>query len=195
VPHPSRSLPYDASYPGEALPLINVEFRQASGSPGVVLDRVIPNTGADASVLPWVDCQLLQLAPVLGVQGLIGGVAGPVCAPTSTRSRISCEGSERQNQSLTPWLRRSGPEIASSDSRSAVHNPTAAGLYSLEKDPRNCVTLRHSLVPLGLTSRNSGRNCVTLRHSLMAQGLTSRNRFRSRHDGPARPVLPVKMER
>jgi len=68
--------PYDATYPGEALPLIRVEFRQASGSPGVALDRVIPDTGADASVLPWVDCQLLQLAPSLGVPGLISGVAG-----------------------------------------------------------------------------------------------------------------------
>ena len=71
---------YDASYPGEALPLINVEFRQASGLPGVVLDRVIPDTGADASVLPWVDCQLLKLAPALGAQGLISGVAGSSAA-------------------------------------------------------------------------------------------------------------------
>ena len=74
------TFPYDASYPGEALPLISVEFRQASGSPGVVLDRVIPDTGADASVLPWADCQLLQLAPALGVQGLISGVAGSSAA-------------------------------------------------------------------------------------------------------------------
>lgn len=68
--------PYDAGYPGEALPLISVEFRQASGSPGVVLDRVIPDTGADASVLPWADCQVLRLDPSRGVQGLISGVAG-----------------------------------------------------------------------------------------------------------------------
>jgi len=68
--------PYDAGYPGEALPLIRVEFRQASGSPGLALDRVIPDTGADASVLPWADCQLLQLAPSAGVPGLISGVAG-----------------------------------------------------------------------------------------------------------------------
>src|SRR5919204_5954367 len=69
---------YDASYPGEALPLIRAEFRQASGSPGVALDRVIPDTGADASVLPWADCQLLQLAPSAGVQGLNSGrVARP----------------------------------------------------------------------------------------------------------------------
>lgn len=68
--------PYDASYPNEALPLISVEFRKTSGSPGLMLDRVIPDTGADASVLPWGDCQRLQLDPSLGVQGLIGGVAG-----------------------------------------------------------------------------------------------------------------------
>src|SRR5437667_8796492 len=40
------AFPYDAGYPGEALPVIRVEFRQTSGSPGVVLDRVIPDTGA-----------------------------------------------------------------------------------------------------------------------------------------------------
>src|SRR5262245_48189653 len=66
---------YDASYPGEALPVLTVEFRQTSGSPGVVLDRVIPDTGADASVLPWADCQGLHLTPAMGVQGLISGVA------------------------------------------------------------------------------------------------------------------------
>ena len=75
------AFPYDANYPGEALPLLSVEFRQASGSSGVVLDRVVPDTGADASVLPWLDCQLLQLTPDLGVQGLISGVAGGA-APT-----------------------------------------------------------------------------------------------------------------
>jgi hypothetical protein len=70
------AFPYDASYPGESLPMIAVEFRQSSGSPGVILNRVIPDTGADASVLPWPDCQRLGLNPSLGVQGLISGVAG-----------------------------------------------------------------------------------------------------------------------
>ena len=68
--------PYDPTYPGEALPLLSVEFRQARGTPGVVMDRVIPDTGAYASVLPWSDCQLLRLDPASGVQGLISGVAG-----------------------------------------------------------------------------------------------------------------------
>src|ERR1051326_7155650 len=34
---------YDANYPGEALPVIAVDFRQAGGMPGVMLDRVIPD--------------------------------------------------------------------------------------------------------------------------------------------------------
>lgn len=46
----------------------------------MVMGRVIPDTGADASVLPWADSQLLQLAPALGVQGLISGVAGSSAA-------------------------------------------------------------------------------------------------------------------
>src|SRR5205814_9271091 len=40
---------------------------------------------------------------------------------------------------------------------------------------RNCVTLRHPLMPLGLTARNSAEiasHCVTLRHRLMPLGLT-----------------------
>src|SRR3954471_10919951 len=74
------AFPYDATYPGEPLPQVSVEFRQTSGSPGIVLDRVIPDTGADAGVLPWADCQLLQLSPSAGVQGLIGGVGGSTAA-------------------------------------------------------------------------------------------------------------------
>jgi hypothetical protein len=66
--------PYDQGYPGEALPLLRIEFRCANGSPGLVLDRVIPDTGADASVLPWADCRQHQLAPALGVPGRLGGV-------------------------------------------------------------------------------------------------------------------------
>ena len=70
------AFPYDSGYRGEPLPLVSVEFRKVKGLAGVVLDRVIPDTGADASVLPWADCQLLQLNPSLGVQGLLSGVAG-----------------------------------------------------------------------------------------------------------------------
>jgi hypothetical protein len=60
--------------------------------PGVVLDRVIPDTGADASVLPWADCQLLQLAPALGVQSLISGLAGGSAATLTFQIWAQLEG-------------------------------------------------------------------------------------------------------
>ena len=37
---------------------------------------MIPDTGADATVLPWADCLRLQLTPSQGVQTLMSGVAG-----------------------------------------------------------------------------------------------------------------------
>jgi predicted aspartyl protease len=67
---------YDTSYPSGALPVISAEFRIASGSPGQVLDRVIPDTGADTTTLPWKDCHQLNLDPALGLPGVIRGVAG-----------------------------------------------------------------------------------------------------------------------
>lgn len=70
------SYPYDTSYPGEALPVMTVEFRAASGSPGFPFDRVIIDTGADATALPWSDCQQMQLSLVQGVPSIIGGVGG-----------------------------------------------------------------------------------------------------------------------
>jgi hypothetical protein len=71
---------YDGNYPGEALPVLDVEFRRNSGASGIVFDRVIPDTGADASVLPWPDCQVLQLTPNVGSQTLISGVVGATSA-------------------------------------------------------------------------------------------------------------------
>jgi predicted aspartyl protease len=70
------SFAYDTSYPSVALPVVSAEFRSASGSTGLLLDRVIPDTGADTTTLPWSDCQQLHLDPPLGVPGVIGGVAG-----------------------------------------------------------------------------------------------------------------------
>jgi predicted aspartyl protease len=70
------SFAYDSAYHAEPLPILRTEFRPTSGAPGVTLDRVIPDTGADASALPWSDCQALQLHPSDGVPGLMGGVGG-----------------------------------------------------------------------------------------------------------------------
>lgn len=75
---PSRmrraSFPYNTAYPGEPLPVITVEFRKRAGSPGLILERVIADTGADASALPWADCERLELDPRDGAPGLMGGV-------------------------------------------------------------------------------------------------------------------------
>jgi hypothetical protein len=67
---------YDATYPGQALPILSAEFRSVSGTAGVLMDRVIPDTGADVSVLPWSDCQHLHLDPAMGVSGLMSGIGG-----------------------------------------------------------------------------------------------------------------------
>jgi hypothetical protein len=88
------TFPYDTTYPGEALPLMSVEFRPAAGTPGVMLDRVIPDTGADASVLAWADRQVLQLNPALGVPGLLGGVAGASAATVAFRVWVLIDGQD-----------------------------------------------------------------------------------------------------
>ena len=88
------SFAYDAAYPGEALPILIVEFRPVSGSPGLVLDRVVADTGADASALPWVDCQQLQLNPAHGRPGWMGGVAGGTAPTLFFRVWVHVDGQE-----------------------------------------------------------------------------------------------------
>lgn len=88
------SFAYDASYPGEPLPILTVEFRPASGSPGVPLDRVIADTGADASALPWADCQRLQLNPAQGRPNRMSGVAGGAAATLLFRIWVFVDGKE-----------------------------------------------------------------------------------------------------
>src|SRR5436190_10017290 len=88
------SFAYDGSYPGEPLPIFTLEFRQVSGSPGVTLDRVIADTGADASALPWADCQGLQLTPAQGRPGWMGGVAGGTAPTLHFRVWVYLDGHE-----------------------------------------------------------------------------------------------------
>ena len=75
------SFHYDPSYPNEPLPVLTTEFRKQSGSPGLILDRVIPDTGAGASAIPWSDCEQLTLDPADGTPGLMGGL-GDTAVPT-----------------------------------------------------------------------------------------------------------------
>ena len=95
---PSRmrrsSFSYDKTYPGEPLPVIPVEFRIRQGAPGVVFDRVIPDTGADASALPWKECEGLKLKPEDGVPGLIGGVGSSTAATIIFSVWVHVDGNE-----------------------------------------------------------------------------------------------------
>jgi hypothetical protein len=85
---------YDPTYPGQALPLLSAEFRSVSGSGGLVLDRVIPDTGADVSVLPWSDCQQLHLDPAVGVSGVMGGVGAAGAATIGFPAWVWLDGQE-----------------------------------------------------------------------------------------------------
>lgn len=67
---------YDVGYSHIPLPLLEAEFRESSGAPGLLLDRVIPDTGADVTALPWGDCQKLQLDWTIGVPSLLSGIGG-----------------------------------------------------------------------------------------------------------------------
>jgi len=92
------SFAYDTSYPGEALPVIRAEFRRFSGVPGLALDQVIPDTGADTSALPWADCQQMQLDAAQGVPGLMSGVAGGSATTLGFLAWVHLDGQEYQCQ-------------------------------------------------------------------------------------------------
>lgn len=70
------SFVYDTTYQPTPLPALRAEFRATSGAAGSRLDRVIPDTGADTTTLPWLDCQRLSLDPALGIPGVISRVGG-----------------------------------------------------------------------------------------------------------------------
>jgi hypothetical protein len=99
---------YDTPSPQEALPVIPVEFRTHEGVPGLVYEQGIPDTGADASALPWADGVQWALNPRQGVPGLRGGVGATsastlVCAlwafldgqTSPCRLQADCTGHER----------------------------------------------------------------------------------------------------
>jgi predicted aspartyl protease len=85
---------YDTAYPGEPLPQLSAEFRAASGQPGVALGRVIPDTGADATALPWADCQALGFDPAVGQPARIGGVGGSSSATLVFAAWVVLDGRE-----------------------------------------------------------------------------------------------------
>jgi hypothetical protein len=109
------SFAYDGSYPGEPLPVLTLEFRPVSGSPGTTVDRVIADTGADASALPWADCQRLPLTVSQGRPAWMGGVAGGSAPTLQFRVWVYLDGQEP----------RFGEEGAGVRGRSFTHDPAA----------------------------------------------------------------------
>lgn len=85
---------YDRSYPGEPLPVLEAEFRITSGTPGHLFGRVIPDTGADGTALPWADCQALGLSALMGLPTRIGGVAGSTAIALSFPVWVVLDGQE-----------------------------------------------------------------------------------------------------
>lgn len=85
---------YDDTYPGEPLPVLALEYRPVMGAQGVRLDRVIADTGADASALPWADCQGLQLVAARGRPGWMSGVAGGAAPTLHFRTWVHVDGQE-----------------------------------------------------------------------------------------------------
>lgn len=86
--------PYDGAYPDSPMPRVSAEFRTASGTPGAVLGRVIPDTGADVTVLPIADCQTLGLDPNAGLPGHVVGVGGSVTATYLFHMYVWLDGQE-----------------------------------------------------------------------------------------------------
>ena len=88
------SFNYDSTYPGEPLPVLPVEFRAASGSAGILLDDTIVDTGADSSVIPWADCQRMQLVASQGRPIQMSGVAGGSAMSLMFRVWVYLDGQE-----------------------------------------------------------------------------------------------------
>jgi hypothetical protein len=83
---------YDASYPGEPLPILTVDFRPVSGTSGATMDRVIADTAADASAATAEVSQPLTLRErqrdVNGYSGVCAIWAIYPCAIPTRRGRL-----------------------------------------------------------------------------------------------------------
>ena len=94
---------YDTSYPAEALPVVSVAFRRDQSDPGILLDQVILDTGADTSAIPWADCQLLQLDPSQGLPSLITGVTGTSVRTVGFQIWITLDGRDYECEVLVDF--------------------------------------------------------------------------------------------
>ena len=96
--------PYDTTYQGAALPVLQVEYRKVSGQSGLVLDQVIPDTGADRSALPWADYQQLQFTLAQGMPAVMGGVAGGSATTVTFQLWVHLDGQDFPCEAYADFL-------------------------------------------------------------------------------------------
>ncbi|HXD86903.1 MAG TPA: retropepsin-like aspartic protease [Urbifossiella sp.] len=88
------AFPYDTGYPGEPLPVVSVEFQSVSGQTGVLFDRVILDTGSDASAIPLADFRRLQLDPTAASPVYMAGVGGALVRTVQFSVWVVLDGTE-----------------------------------------------------------------------------------------------------
>lgn len=88
------SFAYDRAYPGEPLPVVSAEFTTAPGRPGLVLDEIILDTGADGSSLPWSDCKPFNFDLSQGIPYTVSGVTGVAVQTVGFAIWVKLDGSE-----------------------------------------------------------------------------------------------------
>jgi uncharacterized protein YcaQ len=100
---------YDTAYPGQALPLINAEFRSVSGSAGLLLDRVIRTEKVDGQLF-WGWCDGEEKTE--GVSNL---------QKESSVARRRRERSWAVLQKVLPQAEATRPSVAQGEDRPAVN--------------------------------------------------------------------------
>ncbi len=83
---------YDASYRPHPMPRLEVTFRDFSGNVAGTFPDVIPDTGADISVLPQADCEALGLENSPPQALISRGVMGPGISAVAYFARAEIDG-------------------------------------------------------------------------------------------------------
>ena len=83
---------YDQSYQPFALPRIAATFWNHAATHSQTHDDVIPDTGADISVLPQADCRAIALLSSPYLTGMTAGVTGPSRAALIYRGQVEVDG-------------------------------------------------------------------------------------------------------
>ncbi len=87
-----RSFPYDAGYQPFPLPRVTVRFIGPQDDRAATFDDVIPDTGADLSLLPERDGEAIGLRSSPYFPSRVGGIIGPSVTALVYRGRVEIAG-------------------------------------------------------------------------------------------------------